>query len=154
MPRFDEIELEPVVFDPPQHVVIEPALAAPRHRRLLALLTDLSLFAALALALSPLLPPAPGWEAFIGLGGFVLVVSYYYFVGAWLLWGKTIGGAIFDIKVIPANVGAMALRNASLRWAGVCLSLLTGGIGFALAALPFRLSLPDLISKTRCITSH
>ena len=155
MPRFDEIELEPVVFDPPlQQEEIERAPAAPRHRRLLALLTDLSLFAALALALSPLLPPAPQWEAFVGLAGFVLVISYYYFVGAWLLWGKTIGGAIFDIKVIPADAGAMSLKNASLRWLGVCLSLLSGGIGFALAALPFRVSLPDLISRTRCVTAH
>src|SRR2546428_13792378 len=153
MPRFDEIELEPVVFDPPPQEVTERAFTAPRHRRLLALLTDLSLFAALALALSPLLPPSPRWEALAGLGGFVLVVSYYYFVGAWLLWGKTIGGAIFDIKVVPADARAMALGNASLRWAGVCLSLLSGGIGFALAALPFRLSLPDLISKTRCVIS-
>src|SRR5205809_7118794 len=111
MPRFDEIELEPVVFDPPQQEEIEHAPAAPRHRRLLALLTDLSLFVALALALSPLLPPSPRWEAFVGLAGFVLVISYYYFVGARLLWGTTIGGPIFDIKAIPAAVGAMALKN-------------------------------------------
>jgi len=92
-------------------------------------------------------------QAVAALAGFVLLVSYYYFAGTWLLWGKTIGGAIFDIKVIPVDAGAMSLRNASLRWLGVCLSLLSGGIGFALAALPFRLSLPDLISKTRCVTS-
>jgi hypothetical protein len=48
----------------------------------------------------------------------------------------------------------MSLKNASVRWAGVCLSLLTGGIGFALAALPSALSLPDLLSKTRCVTSR
>ena len=96
MPRFDEIELEPVVFDPPQPEEIEraPAAGAPRHRRLLALLTDLSLFVALALALSPLLPPSPRWEAFVGLAGFVLVISYYYFVGAWLLWGVIRSGRL------------------------------------------------------------
>ena len=47
----------------------------------------------------------------------------------------------------------MALKNASLRWLGIYLSLLGGGLGFALAALPFRLSLPDLISRTRCVTA-
>jgi hypothetical protein len=154
MPRFDEIELEPAVFDPPQagrdrtRSRRSPPSPPPRaaHRPVA--------LRALALALSPLLPPAPRWEAFVGLGGFVLVISYYYFVGAWLLWGKTIGGAIFDIKVIPADAGAMALKNASLRWAGVCLSLLTVGIGFTLAALPFRVSLPDMISRTRCVTAH
>jgi hypothetical protein len=40
-----------------------------------------------------------------------------------------------------------------LRWLGVFLSLITGGIGFALALLPSRLSLPDRISGTRCVSA-
>src|SRR6266566_7831626 len=98
MARFDEIELEPVIFE-----IAEPAASlsdlshAPRFRRFLALLTDLSLFAALALALSPLLPSSRNWMAIAGIAGFVIIVSYYYFVGTWLLWGKTIGGTIFDV---------------------------------------------------------
>ena len=153
MRRFDEVELEPVVFEPAadSDVTLFPA---PRHRRLFALLTDLSLFAALSLALSPFLPPSPNNMTIAALGGFVLVISFYYFVGAWLLWGKTVGGAIFDVRIVPLSGGAMSLKNASVRWAGVCLSLLTGGIGFALAALPSALSLPDLLSKTRCVTSR
>jgi hypothetical protein len=83
----------------------------------------------------------------------VVVISYYYFVGTWLLWGKTVGGAIFDVKVVPSDSSAMALRDATLRWAGLYLSLATGGIGFALAALPSRRSLPDRISATDCITA-
>jgi len=126
---------------------------APRFRRLLALLTDLSLFVALALALSPLLPAKLNWMALAGLGGFVLLVSYYYFAGMWLLWGKTIGGTIFDVKVIASDDASMALRRASLRWAGVFLSLITAGIGFALAAFPSRLSLADRLSHTRCVTA-
>lgn len=151
MQRFDEVELEPVVFEP------SPATTdlthASRFRRLLALLTDLSLFAALALALSPLLPASRNWTALAGLAGFVVIVSYYYFVGTWLLWGKTIGGTIFDVKVISAGNDAMALRRTSLRWLGVLLSLMSGGIGFALALLPSRKSLPDLISGTRCVSA-
>ena len=127
---------------------------APRFRRLLALLIDLSLFVALTLALSPLLPPKFQWPAAAGLGGFVLLISYYYFVGTWLLWGKTIGGTIFDVRVIASDQGVMAFRRASARWAGVLLSLLTGGLGFALAALPSRLSLADRISGTRCVSSR
>jgi hypothetical protein len=151
--RFDELELEPVV---PEEEATPDAIDlshAPRLRRLLALLTDLSLFVALALALSPLLPASRSWLALAGLAGFVVVVSYYYFVGTWLLWGKTIGGTIFDVKVIAAGNDAMALRRTTLRWFGVCLSLITGGIGFALALLPSRLSLPDRISGTRCVSA-
>lgn len=152
MARFDEIELEPVVLDEPETSL--PVVShAPRFRRLVALLIDLSLFVALALALSPLLPNSRNWMALGGIAGFVIIVSYYYFVGMWLLWGKTIGGTIFDVKVVAAGNDAMALKRTTLRWLGVFLSLITGGIGFALALLPSRLSLPDRISGTRCVSA-
>jgi uncharacterized RDD family membrane protein YckC len=147
--RFDEIELEAVplgIEEPPPSSAV-----ARRDRRLLALLTDLSLFAALALALSPLLPQPFAWPHLAALAGFVIVLSYYYFVGTWMLWGKTIGGAIFDVRVVPEGDGAMSLRDASLRWVAVYVSLATGGLGFMLAALPSRRSLPDRLSNTRCI---
>ena len=154
--RFDEVELESVPLG------IEEEAAGPvegdrsdgaarRDKRLLALLTDLSLFAALALALSPLLPEPPTWPYLAALAGFVVVLSYYYFVGTWMLWGKTIGGAIFDVRIVPGAEGAMSLRDASLRWLAVYLSLATGGLGFLLAALPSRKSLPDRLSNTRCV---
>ena len=153
MARFDELELEPVVGE--EEATHDPAGVshAPRFRRLIALLTDLSLFVALALALSPLLPNSRNWIALAGIAGFVIVISYYHFVGTWLLWGKTIGGTIFDVKVIAAGNDAMALKRTTLRWLGVFLSLMTGGIGFALALLPSRLSLPDRISGTRCVSA-
>lgn len=138
--RFDEVELEPVTFDLPEPTPT-PTVHAPFFRRLAALLIDLSLFAALGLALSPLLPASMNWLTVTGLAGFVVLVSYYYFVGTWMLWGKTIGGAIFDVRV----VGAMSLRNASLRWLALYISLLTGGIGFLF-------SLPNRMSATRSVT--
>lgn len=155
--RFDEIELEPVPLGIEEDAA-PPALPpldghAPRWKRLLALLTDCSLFAALVLALSPLLPQPHGWLHLAALAGFVVLVSYYYFVGTWMLWGKTIGGAIFDVRVVPASDGAMSLRDASMRWAAVYLSIATAGIGFALAALPSRRSLPDRMSATRCVVA-
>jgi uncharacterized RDD family membrane protein YckC len=140
MPRFDEIELELVPLGGDE----APANSiAPRFKRLLALLTDLSLFVALTLALSPLLPQPRTWVHLTALGGFVVVMSYYYFVGSWLLWGKTIGGTIFDVRVI-ANEGAMSLRAASARWAALSFSLVTAGLGLLF-------SLPDRMSGTRSV---
>jgi uncharacterized RDD family membrane protein YckC len=149
--KFDEMELEPVPFEIAA-TTTEPAVdsAAPRFKRLAALIIDLSLFAALALALSPLLPASRGPLAVGALAGFVVVVSYYYYAGSWLLWGKTIGGAIFDVRVVPAHAPAMSLKGATLRWLGLYLSLATAGIGFLLAALPARRSLADRLSRTRC----
>src|SRR5688572_6368702 len=153
--RFDEIELESVPLgieeEAPMVALAASDGAARRDKRLLALLTDLSLFAALVLALSPLLPEPPTWPHLAALAGFVVVLSYYYFVGTWMLWGKTIGGAIFDVRIVPGADGAMSLRDASLRWLAVYLSLATCGLGFMLAALPSRRSLPDRLSNTRCV---
>jgi uncharacterized RDD family membrane protein YckC len=140
--RFDEVELESI-----EEVPVPATVArAPVFKRLLALLTDLSLFAALSLALYPLLPPALHWPSVAALAAFIIVVSYYYFVGTWLLWGKTIGGAIFDVRVVSDERAAMALRGATMRWAGLYASLLTGGLGFL-----FRL--PDRMSRTHCVAS-
>lgn len=155
--RFDEIELQPAIFEfaeEPEVAVAASTLSfvpAPRLRRLLALLTDLSLFVALWLALSPLLPPSGSWPTIIALSAFVLMISFYYFAGCWLLWGKTIGGTIFDVKVIPIAASAMSFKSATQRWAGMMLSLASGGLGFALAALPPGLSLPDRLSATCCV---
>ena len=156
MARFDEIELQGLAQtvtteDPSDAFLTEEVPAASRFRRLLALLTDLSLFASLGLALSPLLPDSGRTIPLASLAGFVVMISFYYFVGSWMLWGKSIGGTIFDVRVVGTERPAVPLRNASWRWAGVCLSLLTGGIGFALATLPSRRSLPDRLSATRCI---
>ena len=112
--RFDEIELEAVPLIAPPSPPPADEERSPRMRRLLALLTDLSLFAALSLALSPLLPDPHGWPEIAALAGFVVVISYYYFVGAWMLWGKTIGGAIFDVRVVSRT-----LRDASKRWSWI-----------------------------------
>ena len=155
MQRFDEIVLEPMplMTEAPMIVRARSGDDAPRLRRLLALLTDISLFVALTLALSPLLPVARNVAATGALGGFVVLASYYYFVGTWLLWGKAIGGEIFDIKVIGNARSSMSFQSATLRWMGLYASALTGGIGFLLALLPSGRSLADRLSRTRCIAA-
>lgn len=152
--RFDEVELETVAVDPavPHDTAAAASTAAPRLSRLWALLTDLSLFAALAVGLSPLLPQSRNWIAIASLGGFVFVISFYYFVAMWLIWGRTIGGAIFDVRVV-SDASSMALKTATLRWAALYLSLLTGGLGFLLALLPSRRSLADRMSSTRVVSA-
>ena len=163
MPRFDEIELEPVPELAPIETPVAPAETArsteagvdraPLFRRLLALLTDLSLFVALTLALSPLLPMTRTTASIVALAGFVLMTSYYYFAGTWLLWGKTIGGAIFDVRVVAETQTAMSVRSATFRWIGLIASLLTAGIGFAIAVFPGRRSLADRLSHTHCVAA-
>jgi uncharacterized RDD family membrane protein YckC len=97
--RFDEVELEPVIFDS-----VPQTSTAPVHisifRRLAALLIDLSLFAALGMALSPLLPASMSTISIASLAGFLIIVAFYYFAGTRALWGKTIGGAIFDVRAV------------------------------------------------------
>lgn len=157
MQRFDEMELQAVPL--PEELLPTPAAheiddsAAPRIRRLFSLLTDLSLFVALTLALSPLLPSGRDPLAILGLAGFVVMTSFYYFTGSWLLWGRTIGGTIFDVRVVSADDDAMSVRAAAMRWTAMMLSLLSGGLGFLLAALPSARSLPDRLSRTRCVVA-
>lgn len=153
MARFDEIELQsvPLGIDddlPPS----TDAAPAPRLRRFFALLTDLSLFVALGFALSPLLPASAGIPSLVALGAFVLLVSFYYYTGCWMLWGRTVGGVIFDVRVVPESGDAMSFKAAAIRWAGLVGSLLTGGLGLVPALLPSRASLPDRLSQTRCVS--
>lgn len=150
MERFDEIELDSGPVVEPLEVAATDAPGAPRLRRMAAAITDLSLFVAVAFLLLPLLPTPVAWPHVAALCGFALMLSYYYFVGAWMLWGKTIGGAIFDVRVVAGGT-AISFRDASLRWLGLCLSLLTAGAGFLPALLPSRRSLSDRISGTSSV---
>jgi uncharacterized RDD family membrane protein YckC len=156
MPRFDEIELEPMPFGGPPAPAVDavpapPTSRAPLFRRMMALLIDLSLFAALGITLSPLLPSPPSRLALGALSGFVVVVSFYYFVGSWMLWGRTIGGAIFDVRITGKDAPHVPLRSAVIRWAVLYLSLAIAGLGFLLALLPSRKSLADRMSGTQAL---
>ncbi len=164
--RFDEIELYPDSFPVdilPHPAEVPPPPAAPSEihdsvtvgKRSMAFLADLALFVALALALTPLMPPVSSEHtlAWAALAGFVLLISFFYFVGSWLVWGKTLGGTLLDVKIIGAEGEPATLREAVLRWLAIFLSLATGGIGFALALLPSGRSLSDRISNTTAISA-
>jgi len=103
--RFDEIELQSVTLDsdssttaPPEH-----SLISSFFRRVAALLVDLSLFAALGMALSPLLPSSMSVISIASLAGFLIILAFYYFAGTRALWGRTIGGAIFDVRAVRSR---------------------------------------------------
>jgi uncharacterized RDD family membrane protein YckC len=94
--RFDEIELQPGTFDADTDAPPRPASKAGSFlRRAAALLTDLSLFAALGMALLPLSMSA---ISIASLTGFLIIIAFYYFAGMRALWGRTIGGVIFDVR--------------------------------------------------------
>lgn len=151
-PRARAVESRPLI----------PAIRpASRFHRTVGLLTDLSLFVALALALSPLLRYHTDWQStlraewptVLGLAGFLLLLSYYYFVTCWLIWGKTVGGTIFDVRVVSEDGASMRGRNLTRRWAAILLSIALCGLGFLPALLPGGRSLPDRLSRTRCIAA-
>ena len=140
MARFDEKQLDVVTGFSPSPDGLKPvATSASLIRRFFAVLTDLSLLAALTFALLPLLPASRDALSVFALAGFILLVSYYYFVASWLLWRKTVGGTIFDVRVVAADGDTIPLMSATMRWIGVWMSILTAGIGF-LIGLPNKLS--------------
>lgn len=152
MARFDEIELhghrEIETVEPP----VTAAHDAPLMRRMISFIIDLSLFVAAAVALSPIIPEGEGANvARLAVLGFLVLVSLYYLSLGWMVWGKTIGGAIMDIRVVSQSLGDVNLRRASRRWAGTLLSILTLGIGFLPALVGERKTLADLMSGTRVV---
>jgi uncharacterized RDD family membrane protein YckC len=169
--RFDEVELYPgtapevAVPLPDLTPGLIPVLAehsgpAPRYRRTLSFLTDASLFAALALALTPLIPDyidfrttfQEEWPAIGALTGFLVLVSFFYFLGSWLVWGRTIGGTIFDVRIETLEGAPPDFERALRRWGAMYFSVLSGGIGFLLALLPGGRSLADRFSQTRAVS--
>jgi len=167
--RFDELELLSETVAP----ISPPALTsdygptasngpAPRYRRTLAFLADASLFFALFFALLPLggisigelRDSALAWPQISAVVSFLLLLSYFYHVGAWLIWGRTIGGAIFDVRIVADKGQPADVRSASKRWLGMLVSGMTGGLGFMVALLPGSRSLSDRLSRTRAICTQ
>lgn len=119
---------------------------------MVSFIIDLSLFVAAAIALSPIIPDGDGANpARLAVVGFLTLVSLYYLSLGWMVWGKTIGAAIMDIRVVSQNLGDVDLRRAARRWAGTILSILTLGLGFVPALFGERKTLADLMSGTRVV---
>ena len=173
MPRFDEIELipeptpgndhSPISDDPPGELPVAPpqeTVPAPILRRSLGFITDVSLFIALFLALTPLLPqrssviaslidePVPS----IALIAFLLLLSFVYFAGCWLIWGRTIGATIFEHSIVSEDGSPVDVRGAARRWLGTLLSLASAGLGFIPALFGEHRSLADRMSGSVAVS--
>jgi uncharacterized RDD family membrane protein YckC len=158
LPRFDEIELrkgheEATPEELPPEEAPPERTTAPLWKRAAALIVDLSLFVAAGIAMAPLLPEGTGalGAPLLAVVAFLLLVSLYYFCLGWMVWGKTVGGAILDIRIVGENRRDVNLRSALRRWSGMALSLVTLGAGFLPALFRDRRSLADRLSNTRAV---
>lgn len=181
MARFDEIELikEPTPGSPAPLRPLPPleittqepagrpvstgprADRAPIHKRALAFLTDVSLLLALALALTPLLPQkatvadtlSHAWPPISALGAFLLLLSWYYFAGSWILWGQTVGGTIFDTRIVSVDGSSPTIGAATRRWLWAGISLLAVGLPFLIGLFGERRTLAERMSGTRTVSA-
>ncbi|MGK2857212.1 MAG: RDD family protein [Thermoanaerobaculia bacterium] len=170
--KFDELELFKGPDEVPQGLravtmeTEEPsppaaAVPAPRWRRTLAFATDASLFLALALAMSPLLEMRTTfeatvraeWPALVSFSAFILLLSFHYFVVSWAVWGRTVGGSIFDTRVAAVDGGPIDFKSSARRWAWMLASIATCGLGFFVALLPGGRSLADRMSQSKSLVS-
>ncbi len=171
--RFDELELfkgpsevpetRPVTAAHGNGDTMAPVVQspAPRWRRTFAFATDASLFLALALAMSPLLNIRMSveetlndeWPALVAFAGFILLLSFHYFVVSWAVWGRTVGGSIFDTRVTLVDGSPIDFRNSALRWAWMLVSIATCGLGFLVGIVPGGRSLADRMSHSRSLLS-
>lgn len=161
MTRFDEIDLEKNPEPSSLQDDLEILRSAPRIRRILSFLVDISLFFALGVAMSPLLPRRANLSQLVekdpfvvvAFAAFILLFSYHYFVMSWLIWGKTVGGAIFEIQVVREDGAPLDFPSASRRWLAMLFSLATAGIGFIPLIFPHARTLPDRLSASVPVSS-
>lgn len=170
--KFDELELfkgpdevlqgpRPVTTEVMEQPPVAAAVPAPRWRRTLAFATDASLFLALTLAMSPLLEIRPTfeatvraeWPALLSFAAFILLLSFHYFVVSWAVWGRTVGGSIFDTRVASEDGSPIDFKSSARRWGWMLASIATCGLGFLIALLPGGRSLSDRMSQSRSLLS-
>lgn len=81
---------------------------------------------------------------------FEMVFGPYYWVLLHWLWGQTLGKMAMGIRVVRLSGEPLTLGRVILRLLGYCVSEVTLGFGFLLAALRSdRRALHDLIAGTR-----
>ena len=93
------------------------------------------------------------WPALASFAAFMLLLSFHYFVVSWSVWGRTVGGSIFDTRVASLDGTAIDFRSSALRWAWMLVSIATGGVGFLVALLPGGRSLADRMSQSRSLVN-
>ena len=84
------------------------------------------------------------WIAFSGAFPALYTVLFHQ------LWGQTMGKMMVGARVVALDGGPLSWRRAVLRALGWALSVLTGGLGFVVAAMRRdKRGLADLMAGTR-----
>ncbi len=128
-------------------------------KRLLAMIYDSLLVAALLLAASALVVAfrkgeavEPGSIGSVWLGLYLLGVVFLFFGWCWTRGGQTLGLKTWKLQVVGFNDQPITWRQAALRYLGALLSWLCLGLGFLWILVDReKLAWHDRISKTRII---
>ncbi|MCS6785829.1 MAG: RDD family protein [Thiobacillaceae bacterium] len=130
--------------------------AVPLVRRLLCLVYEALLLAALVLVASfPLAPLVqalpPPWGVYLQRL-YVLVVAGAYLVWSWRHGGQTLAMKTWRIRLVRTDGAPVGLKQAWLRYALAVLGLLAGGLGFVWALWDReRQFLHDRLANTRLV---
>lgn len=125
-------------------------------RRLLAMLYDGLLVAALLLAASALVVALRKGEAVepgsLWFGLYLLGVVYLFFGWCWTHGGQTLGLKTWKLQVVDFNHRPITWQQAALRYLAAILSCLCLGLGFLWILVDKeKLAWHDRISKTKVI---
>tara|TARA_B100000686_G_scaffold342539_1_gene421881 strand:+ start:2532 stop:2975 length:444 start_codon:yes stop_codon:yes gene_type:complete len=103
--------------------------------------------------------PLPWFDQITGGAGFglwikrlyLLGVCFAYFGGFWVKGGQTLGMKAWQLRVIRNNGRALGWGDAVKRFTGLCLAVLTLGLGFFWMPTDTRHSNWDKLCGTRVI---
>ena len=83
---------------------------------------------------------------------YLLGVCFAYFGGFWIKGGQTLGMKAWQLRVIQKDERALGWRDAVKRFTGLCLAVITLGLGFFWMPNDTRHSYWDKLCGTRVIS--
>ena len=115
------------------------------------------LFAVLFVATLAVLPLTAGNAIASGnlyYGGYLLLITWFYFAGQWVHGGRTLGMRAWRIRLRKVDASAPDWTACSVRFAAALLCWAPAGLGFLSGvSRPDRLAWHDRISGTRLVVA-